>query len=120
MISKLRGFNQVRSLEFDKRELVNFQHCKERFLWNLDVPHRFHAFLTLFLFLEEFALTGDISAVTFRRYVLAERTDDFGRDNFPADGRLDFHLELLARNNLFQLLRQRTSPALRLRAMNDA
>src|SRR5438067_13187000 len=70
--------------------LIHLQHRQERFLRNLDAADFFHPLLAFFLFLEQLALTRDITAVAFRDHVLANRFHSFARDYFRADVRLDW------------------------------
>src|SRR5215469_12822868 len=97
-----------------------FQHFNKSFLRDVDVADGFHPLFAFLLLFQQLALARDVAAVTFRCHVLAERADVFRRDDFTADGRLNFHLELLARDDLLELFRQRASPALRLAAMDNA
>src|SRR6185503_4935506 len=92
----------------------------ERFLRDVHAAHRLHALLALFLLLEQLAFAGDVAAITLRGHVLAKRADRFASDDLAADGGLDGHLVLLARDDLLEFGGQRPSPALRLVAMDDA
>lgn len=49
---------------------TNVQNGEERFLRKLDVTDLLHAFLTVFLLLQQLFLTADVAAVAFRRDVL--------------------------------------------------
>src|SRR5690606_14366468 len=72
-------------------------------LRDLDGPDVLHALLTLLLLLEQLALAADVAAVALGEDVLAHRAHGLARDDARADGRLDRHLELLARDDLLEL-----------------
>ena len=59
----------------------------------------------LLLLLEHLALAGDVAAVALGEHVLADRADVLAGDDARADGGLDRHLELLARDELLELAR---------------
>src|SRR4051812_13743612 len=84
--------------------LVHPQHREECLLRDLDGPDPLHPLLTLFLLFEQLALAGDVATVTLGQDVLAHRADGFARDDVAPDGRLDRHLEHLARDQLLQAL----------------
>ena len=87
--------------------LLSFQHLDKRFLRDLHAAEGFHALFTFFLFLEQFAFTGDVAAVAFRGHVFAHGADRFARDDFAADGGLDGDAELLLGNDFLQLRGER-------------
>lgn len=62
---------------------------------NFDATYLAHTFFTLFLFFEQFALSRDIAAVTFRRYVLADGFYRFAGYDFRPYGCLQRYVELL-------------------------
>ena len=66
------------------------------------VPHNEEA--ALFLLFQQLALSGDVAAVAFGRHVLAHGLDRFAGDDLGADGCLDGDVELLARDQLLELL----------------
>ncbi len=53
--------------------LLRFQNRQKRLLRDFHFTELLHAFLTLFLLLEQFAFSGNVAAVAFRCHVLAER-----------------------------------------------
>ena len=61
-----------------------------------------HALLAFFLFFEEFAFAGNISAVAFGENVLADGGDGFARDHAASDRGLNGHFKHLARNQFSQ------------------
>src|ERR1700685_1778372 len=65
------------------------------FLWDFNAANHLHPLLTLFLFVEELALTRDISAVTFSENIFADGANTFTGDNATADGGLNRNFELL-------------------------
>src|SRR5438477_5184739 len=96
------------------------QHFDESFLRDVDGAKRFHPLFAFFLLLEQLALACDVAAVAFGGDVLAKSADSLAGDHFAADGSLNGDLILLARNHLFELGGQRTSPALRFVTVDDA
>lgn len=84
--------------------LVKFEDRHECRLWYLYVSDLAHTFLTFFLFLEEFAFTGDVTTVTLGCNVLADSLDCLTGDDLRSDGCLDRDVKLLARDKLFQFL----------------
>ena len=63
-----------------------------------------HLFLTRFLFIQKFALSRGISAVTFGRNVFAQCRKRFARDHFTTNCSLYRYFEHMARDEVFQLL----------------
>src|SRR5688572_5461285 len=88
---------------------LSLKHLDESFLRDLDAAEGFHAFLTFFLFLEQFALTRDVTAVALRGNVFAHRADCFARDDLATDGGLNGHTELLLGNDLLQFRGERAA-----------
>src|SRR5712664_3143653 len=80
---------------------------QERLLRHLDPSHLFHALLPFLLFLQQFALAGDVAAVALGGHVLAHGLDGLAGDDAAADGRLDGHLVELPGNHRPELLRER-------------
>src|SRR5262249_25127901 len=76
----------------------NFQDGEEGFLGDVDLAYALHAAFAFFLFLEEFAFAGDVSAVAFGENVFADGGNGFARDDAAADGSLDRDFKHLARN----------------------
>src|SRR5436189_4331837 len=75
------GAHAARSVHLENRE--------KRLLRNLDRAHLLHSLLSLFLLLEEFALSRDVAAVAFGENVFAQRFDARARDDLVADRRLN-------------------------------
>ncbi len=71
---------------------------------DVDPADRLHLLLSLFLLLEQLVLTSDVTAVELGGHVLTVRLDRLASDEAAADSSLDRHVELLARNELFELL----------------
>src|SRR5688572_6178765 len=61
------------------------QHREEGLLRDLDLTELLHAFLALFLFLEELALAADVAAIALGEHVLAQRLHGRARDDGAAD-----------------------------------
>src|SRR3954453_19858881 len=91
----------------------------ERLLRHFDAPDHLHPPLALFLLLEELALAGDVTAVTLREHVLADRADVLARDDSRADGGLDRHFELLPWDEFAQLRRHRRAVGVGLVLVHD-
>src|SRR5262245_21899132 len=66
--------------------LIGFQYCQEGLLRDLDHAHLLHALLALGLLLQQFALAGDVAAITLGRHVLAHRRDRLAGNHPAADG----------------------------------
>src|SRR5215211_1551064 len=98
---------------------LNSQRGEEGFLWYLYAAHLFHAALAFFLLLEELALAGYVAAVAFGRDVLAVGADGLARDHTFAHRGLHRHLELLAGDQLFELLDERASALVGFVAVDD-
>lgn len=92
---------------------------RERFLRQLDVADLLHAFLTVFLFLQQLFLTADVTAVAFRQHVFTQLLHGGTRDDVRADRRLNRDVELLTRDQIFHLLHQFTAAILRVVAVGD-
>ena len=83
--------------------VVEFEDGEEGFLWHFDAADLLHAFLALFLFLEEFAFAGDVATVAFGGDILAHGFYGLTCYDFGAYGGLHGHIELLAGDELFEL-----------------
>ena len=84
----------------------HFEEQEESFLRDFHGADHLHFFLALGLFFEEFALAGDIAAVTLGEDIFSERDDVFAGNNFTADGRLQGNFKVLARNQFAQFVNQ--------------
>lgn len=93
----------------DRMVSVKFQNGEEGFLRNLDRANLLHALLTFLLFFEKFALTGDVTAVTFRCNIFTDSLDCLAGNDFSSDCSLYGNIELLTRNKFFQFLAHATS-----------
>ena len=89
--------------------LIQLEYCHEGGLGNFHLADLAHALLAGLLLLEQLALTGDVAAVAFSRHVLAHLAHGFARDDLGADGGLDGDVELLARDQLLELLANLTA-----------
>src|SRR5574344_1265547 len=76
---------------------VDLQDGHERFLRHLDAADRLHALLAFLLFLQQLALTGDITAIALGQYILAAGPDILTGNDLGPDGCLDWNLEHLLR-----------------------
>src|SRR5579864_3143925 len=99
--------------------LIKRQHRHERLLRDLDRPDPLHPFLAFLLLFQELSLAGHIAAVALREHVLAHRRDGFASDHLTADGRLEWHLVHLARDDRLELLDQPAALRLGLAPMRD-
>ena len=55
------------------RLFVDFQHRHEYFLWDFYITNLLHPFFTLFLLLQQLALTADIAAIALGNNILTQR-----------------------------------------------
>ncbi len=86
------------------RILVKFENCHECALRHLDCSDLTHSLLSLLLLFEKFSLSGDVTTVTFCSHILPDGLDGLAGDDLRADGSLDSDVELLARDELLELL----------------
>src|SRR5215208_3693823 len=84
--------------------VAEFEHGEERLLGHLDPTDLLHPPLALLLLLEQLPLAADVAAVALGGDVLAEGLDRLAGDDLRADGGLDRHVVLLARDLLAQPL----------------
>src|ERR1700693_504677 len=73
-----------------------------RLLRHVDAADGLPPLLAFLLLLQQFALAGDVTAVALRQHVFADRANILARNNFGPDRRLNRHLELLTRDELFE------------------
>src|SRR5690606_36009567 len=92
---KIRAHGVCRLLSLLVFDLQNGQESLLRDFYAADLLHALLAGLLLF---KQLLLAGDVAAVALGQYVLAQRLDVLARDDFGADGRLDGHVEHLARD----------------------
>src|SRR3712207_1259355 len=95
------------------------QRGDEGLLRHLHAADHLHPLLAFLLLLEQLALPADVTAVALREDVLADRPDRLAGDDPAADGGLDRHLELLPRDELLQLRRDRGAVRVRLVLVHD-
>src|SRR6202789_2050884 len=81
-------------------DLENRQEC---LLGNVDFADPLHALFAFFLFLQQFALSADVSAVTLGDDVFADGGNSLPGDDLRADGSLNRHLEHLPWNQFAHL-----------------
>ncbi len=86
--------------------IANLERGQKSLLGQFHVAHSFHALFAFFLFFQQLALAGDVAAIAFCGYILAEGGNSFPGDYFLANGRLDGNHEKLARNGALELERQ--------------
>src|SRR5215210_8729282 len=99
--------------------MLDAQRGQEGLLRYLHAADLLHAALALFLLLEELAFAGDVATVTFGSNVFAVGANGLACDHTLAHGGLHWHLELLARDQLFELLDYRAAALEGLVAVND-
>src|SRR5690606_3725418 len=75
--------------------IIQFKNRHKRFLRNFYISYLAHAFLSFFLFFQQFSLPRNITPVTFCRNIFSKGFNGFARDYFCADGRLDWNIKLL-------------------------
>src|SRR5581483_2978680 len=88
-------------------------------LGDIDAADALHALLAFFLFLEEFALAGDVAAVAFGQNVFAHGRYGFAGDDLGADRCLDGHFKHLPRDEFFHLGGQGAAAIVSEIAVND-
>ena len=98
------GIQKICTCGADSVDLVQLEDGEEGFLRHFDIADLFHALLATFLFLQQFALTAHITAITLGKHILTHLLHRLTRDNLGADGSLDGNIELLAGNELLQFL----------------
>ena len=86
---------------------------------DLDRAELAHFLLAFLLLLQQLLLAGDVAAVALGQHVLAHGPDRLSGDDLAADGRLDGHLEELARDVLLQLLAELAGAAVGLLPVGD-
>ncbi|KAG1647341.1 hypothetical protein GQR58_030669 [Nymphon striatum] len=86
------------------RSVVELERGDERLLGHIDATDRLHALLAFFLFLQELVLTRDVTAVQLGGHVFAERLDGLASNEVATNSSLNWHVELLARDELLELL----------------
>src|SRR6478609_5488212 len=74
----------------------------ERLLRHLHPTDGLHPLLAFFLLLQQLALARDVTALTLRYHVFADRADVFASNDLRTDGRLHRNFELLARNQFLE------------------
>src|SRR6266436_644744 len=94
-----------------------FEDGEEGFLRNIDLADALHALFAFFLFFEEFAFAGYVTAVALGQNVFAYRCDRFAGDHAAADGGLNGHLEHLPWNQFAQACHQVAAALVRLLAV---
>src|SRR5215212_5074179 len=95
------------------------QRREEGLLRDLDAPNLLHAAFASLLLLEQLPLPRDVAAVALGRYVLAVGPHGLPGDDPLPHRSLHRHLELLARDQLFELLGERPTAPVRLVAVHD-
>src|SRR5215211_5741298 len=95
------------------------QRREKGLLRDLDAPDLLHPALTRLLLLQELALAGYVAAVTFGGHVLAVGAHGLAGDDPLPYRRLHRYLELLARDQLFELLDERPAALLSFLAVDD-
>ena len=103
-VLKVSGVQKICTCDADLVVLIQFEDGEEGFLGDFDVADLFHTFLAAFLFLEQFALTAHVAAVTLGKHVLADLLDRLAGDDLRADSRLNGDVELLTGQQLFEFL----------------
>ena len=92
---------------------VELQYCHESRLWHLHIAYLPHAFLALFLLLQQLALTGDVTSVALGQHVLAHGLYGLAGNDLGSDGGLYRYLELLSGNQFLELLADTAAEGIR-------
>src|SRR5690606_19868591 len=82
---------------------VELKYCQESLLRHLHVANLAHSLLALLLFLKQFSLPGDVTAVAFCGHILADCLDCFAGNYLGSDGCLYGNVKLLSRYQFAQL-----------------
>src|SRR5215210_7876684 len=99
--------------------LSNTQRRQEGLMRYLHAPDLLHAALALFLLLEQLAFAGYVATVAFGSNVFAVGTNGLACDHALAHRGLHWHLELLAWDQLFELLDECAAALVGLVAVDD-
>src|SRR5262249_30258876 len=98
---------------------VHLERGPEGGLRDIYPPELAHPVLALLLLLHQRAPRGYAAAIAFGGDIFAQRTDRLAGDHAAPNRGLDRDLEKLPRNQIFQLLADRTAALLGLAAMGD-
>ena len=93
MLYLASGVRLLCSLTNQNLVFIQFENAHKRLLWYLYVTNLSHSLLSFLLFFKKLLLTGNITAVTFRKYVFANSFYGFTSDNLASDGCLNWNLE---------------------------
>ena len=88
------------------RCLIQLQHCHKCLLRHIHLTHRLHPLLPFCLFLQQFLLTRNITAIALRKHILTNRTDARTGNNPASKRSLQGNFELLAGNQFLELFNQ--------------
>jgi len=99
--------------------IIELEDREEGLLRHLDRTDGLHALLALLLLLEELALARDVTAVAFCEHILAVRLHGRATDDLVADGSLYGNLELLARDDVPELVAEPTREVVGLVLVHD-
>src|SRR5277367_906219 len=97
----------------------DFQNRQESLLGDVHAADALHAFFAFFLFFEEFAFAGDVTAVAFGDNVLANGADGFACDDTAANGGLYGDFEHLAGDEFAEAADQVAAALVGLIAVTD-
>src|SRR3712207_5074894 len=75
---------------------IQFQYIHKCIIWNFYISNLTHSFFPLFLFLQKFFLSCDITAIAFRKHILSECLHRLPGDDFGADRCLNRDIEELS------------------------
>src|SRR4028119_62117 len=101
------------------RAVSDAQGGEEGLLRDLHAAYLLHAALALLLLLQELLFAADVATVALRGDVLAVGADRLAGDDPAPHGRLYRHLEVLARDELLELLHERPPAVVGLVAVDD-
>ena len=83
-------------------KLVVFEHSDKGILGDVNFADSLHLGFSFFLFFEQFALSGNITTVTFGGDVFAHRGDRFTGNDLAANSSLNGDDEELLRNDILE------------------
>src|SRR5215208_4234453 len=101
------------------RRVLDAQRGQEGLLRYLHASDLLHAALAFFLLFEELAFAGNVATVTFGGNVFTVGANGLACDHTLAHGGLHWHLELLAWDQVFELLDDRAAALVGLVAVDD-
>ena len=89
---------KIRAFVLIIADAEGFNKCRLRYFDFAELAHSLFAFL---LFIQQFAIAGDVAAVAFCSHVFTHGRDGFAGNDFAANSRLNRNLEQVPRDEVF-------------------